>query len=126
MMIYLAISLRKKYQTQNGRAKVTGFEVESLLTIGLFINVNYWLFAYRLIEPRIVSVRSVSSYVDSSSILLVEIVNGNIYIYIYTCKTSLKIRESGKNGLVIRPGIFIYALSTTFLNIYRKLIPSEC
>lgn len=124
MMIYLAISLRKKYQTQNGRAKVTGFEVESLLTIGLFINVNYWLFAYRLIEPRIVSVRSVSSYVDSSSTLLVEIVNGNIYIY--TCKTSLKIRESGKNGLVIRPGIFIYALSTTFLNIYRKLIPSEC
>lgn len=123
-MIYLAISLRKKYQTQNGRAKVTGFEVESLLTIGLFINVNYWLFAYRLIEPRIVSVRSVSSYVDSSSTLLVEIVNGNIYIY--TCKTSLKIRESGKNGLVIRPGIFIYALSTTFLNIYRKLIPSEC
>lgn len=124
MMIYLAISLRKKYQTQNGRAKVTGFEVESLLTIGLFINVNYWLFAYRLIEPRIVSVRSVSSYVDSSSTLLVEIVNGNIYIY--TCKTSLKIRESGKNGLVIRPGIFIYALSTTFLNIYRKLIPNEC
>lgn len=124
MMIYLAISLRKKSQTQNGRAKVTGFEVESLLTIGLFINVNYWLFAYRLIEPRIVSVRSVSSYVDSSSTLLVEIVNGNIYIY--TCKTSLKIRESGKNGLVIRPGIFIYALSTTFLNIYRKLIPSEC
>lgn len=124
MMIYLAISLRKKSQTQNGRAKVTGFEVESLLTIGLFINVNYWLFAYRLIEPRIVSVRSVSSYVDSSSTLLVEIVNGNIYIY--TCKTSLKIRESGKNGLVIRPGIFIYALSTTFLNIYRKLIPNEC
>lgn len=124
MMIYLAISLRKKYQTQNGRAKVTGFEVESLLTIGLFINVNYWLFAYRLIEPRIVSVRSVSSYVDSSSTLLVEIVNGNIYIY--TCKTSLKIRESGKNGLVIRPGIFIYALSTTFLNIYRKLILNEC
>lgn len=123
-MIYLAISLRKKYQTQNGRAKVTGFEVESLLTIGLFINVNYWLFAYRLIEPRIVSVRSVSSYVDSSSTLLVEIVNGNIYIY--TCKTSLKIRESGKNGLVIRPGIFIYALSTTFLNIYRKLILNEC
>lgn len=81
MMIYLTISLRKKYQTQNGRAKVTGFEVESLLTIGLFINVNYWLFAYRLIEPRIVSVRSVSSYVDSSSTLLVEIVNGNIYIY---------------------------------------------
>lgn len=44
---------------------------------------------------------------------------------IYTCKTSLKIRESGKNRLIIRPDIFIYALSTTFLNIYRKLILSE-
>lgn len=80
-MIYLAIPLRKRisiarWSCEGHEIRGRGNLVESLLTIGLFININYWFFVTRISD---VSIRIIHG-TSSCPTLLVEIVNENIHI----------------------------------------------